>query len=79
MKEKDLEAMLIAQKKILDEIDSRDNKEQIVKENTSKERRKRKLSTNEDVPGKLMKPERGDGKRILILYKFGTVNQGFCA
>lgn len=68
MKEKDLEAMLFVRKKILKEIDGKDNKEQRLKENISKEQHKRELSPTEEVPEKLLNhQERSDGKTMITI------------
>lgn len=60
LKEKELEAMLIAQKKVLDEMNSKNGDGQLeLKENSSRERRKEENSNTAD---KLANDERNEGK-----------------
>lgn len=66
MKEKDLEAMLIAQRKVLEQIDSKDNKEQQeIKEKSSKKRHKRQMSTNDNAEDKLIVHKQSKGKKVM--------------
>lgn len=63
LKEKDLEAMLISQQKVLDEINSKGEEQHpVLKAKSSKEHRKRKYSNTVDPVDKLANSDISEGK-----------------